>query len=349
MPFKKKSTVERIGDLTKIINSKDFLLRINSEVISSGISYYIGLALGPLGLPAAAISDFVMSQTTDYIAHRMNINGKLILEAIIDALRGRKADVIYHNVGEFWTGIKEDGLGKGAIIEISGLISPYAPLIPAHPMSRPGYSVEGWENLGELETENTEEYDVRDGIIYGDRVVRLPKSKSNKYYAGLYNHDYGISNVSIPLLVDSKLVNSKKNELSDLWKDKFSMGRFVRLKGCLIEQQNFYSTFVAQVPEKCRNLPSYTLEVLEIMESYAPKGVTHVAISVSWENRKKEEKMLTHYLNIQDLGELKRADELLDIPREKHDILFDYDDLKETGSRKTEILEYNELLRNWLD
>ena len=195
MPLKPKPKIERIKDLRDIIKTEDFLKNAASKLACGGISYFIGLIIGPVSI--------FSSQVTDYAVHKLMGTCKSFENDLIEILLGKSADGKFLNVGEFWTGIKKEGLKRGAIIEVSGLLSPYAPFIPAHPMSRPGYTIEGWESLGELETEDTEEYDVRDGIIYGDRVVRLSKTKNKKYYAGLYSHDYGISNISIPLLVDS--------------------------------------------------------------------------------------------------------------------------------------------------
>lgn len=341
MPIKPKPKIERIRDLTTVIKSEDFWKSTASKLACGGVSYFIGLIIGPASI--------FSSQVTDYAVHKLMGTCKSFESDLFEILLGKHSERKFRNVGEFWTGVQKERLEQGAIIEVSGLLSPYAPFIPAHPMSRPGYTIEGWELLGELETEDTEEYDVRDGIIYGDRVVRLSKTRNKKYYAGLYNHDYGISNISIPLLVDSSIVNKKKSGLSNLWKDRFTRGRFVKLKGNLIKILNFYSTFINQVPEKYRNLPSYALEVGEIIESYEPKGVTHIAISVSWQNRKREEKMLTHYFNVQDLDQLKLANELIDVPREKHEILFDYDDLRVKNRMRKKIPEYNELLRDWLE
>ena len=341
MPLKPKPKIERIRELKDIIKTKDFWEKTTSQLICGGISYFIGLIIGPASI--------FSSQVIDYAVHKLMGTTKSFEFDLFEMLSGKRPARSFSNVGAFWTGIEKGDLEQGAIIEVAGLLSPYAPFISAHPLSRPGYTIEGWESLGELGTEDTEEYDVRDGIIYGDRVVRLSKTRNNKYYAGLYDHDYGISNISIPLLVDSCIINRKKSHLSDLWKDKFSTGRFVRLKGNLIKIHNFYSSFINQIPEKYRNLPSYGLEVGEILESYEPKGVTHIAVSVSWQNRKREEKMLTHYFNVQNVDQLKLANELLDVPREKYRILFDYDDLKVKKRMQKGIPEYNELLRDWLE
>ena len=59
--------------------------------------------------------------------------------------------------------------------------------------------------------------------------------------------------------------------------------------------------------------------------------------------------MLTHYFNVQDLDQLKLAYDLLDVPRGKYNILFDYDDFRIANSLRKKIPEYNELLRDWLD
>ena len=173
----------------------------------------------------------------------------------------------YIGVGDFWAKILQhmtDFKDEKPLIEVFGLLSPYGPLTPAHPMSRPGYSVEGWEALGELETEDTEEYDTHDGFIYGDRVIRLSQPRHQRFYGGLYDPYFGISNVSLPLYLDQCVFNPKKPQLAELkemWQYPTVGGKIVRIKGRLLEIPNFYMQFIPQLPEQFCTLPSFGLEV----------------------------------------------------------------------------------------
>jgi len=68
-------------------------------------------------------------------------------------------------------------------------------------------------------------------------------------------------------------------------------------------------------------------------------------------NKKHEERMLTHYFNIQNLTQLKFVDSLLQIERDKHkeNMIFDYDGLKYLNPKLRKLLpQYNEMLREWL-
>lgn len=168
-------------------------------------------------------------------------------------------DARYPSVSEFWARVVRDGLDTDALVEMSGLLCPYGPLMPAHPMSRPGYIVEGWDVIGDLGVEDTEEYDTRDGFIYGDRVIRLSSARQRKYYAGLYDAYFGIANVSLPLYVDERLVRSEKLELDRLWKYSITAGRIVKLKGRLRRIANYYAQFAGQLPTQYCTLPSFGL------------------------------------------------------------------------------------------
>ena len=240
---------------------------------------------------------------------------------------------------------------QNALIEILGLLSPYGPLMPAHPMSRPGYTVEGWERMGDLGAENTEDYDTRDGIIYGDRVIRLATTRNGKFFAGLYDPYYGISNVAIPLYVDQAIVKSRKTGLKELWKQPMIGGTIAKLKGRVKQIPSFYSQFVEQVPSQYRMLPSYGLEVFEVKELNEARGVTHMAVSVGWEKRN-EERLRTHYFNVQDKKQFEIAEALLDDGRKSHSksLLFNYDDLACYSPKwRHRIPKYNDMLKPWLE
>ena len=129
---------------------------------------------------AADIADKLTGRVLEYTLRRFTHlyeEGEVTLSEVF----GRTIpDMKYQGVGEFWAKVHRNKMEKGSLVEISGLLSPYGPLMPAHPMSRPGYTVEGWAAMGDLCAEDTEEYDTRDGFIYGDRVIRLstPRKKN---------------------------------------------------------------------------------------------------------------------------------------------------------------------------
>lgn len=321
------------------------------EIIPKGASFGVSIIATPVG---GEITGKVTKRVLRYMLRRfahIYEDGEVKLTEVF----GREIpDQRYPGVGDFWAKALNHGLSNDALVEVRGLLSPYGPLMPAHPMSRPGYTVEGWEALGELETEDTEEYDTRDGLIYGDRVIRLSQPRHQKYYAGLYDPYFGISNVSIPLYLDQRVFDPKKPELRELkesWQYPMIGGRIVKVKGRLREISNFYAQFVPQFPEQYCTLPSFGLEVFKIEILPEPDGVTHMAVSVSWEKRD-EERMLTHYFNVQDRRQFETAEELLERGRDNHSksLLFNYDDLACFSPEwKHRLPKYNEMLRPWLE
>lgn len=81
------------------------------------------------------------------------------------------------------------------------------------------------------------------------------------------------------------------------------------------------------------------------------EGVTHMAVSVSWE-RREEERMLTHYFNVQDRRQFETAEELLERGRENHtkSLLLNYDDFACFSPEwKHRLPKYNEMLIPWLE
>jgi len=317
------------------------------ELIPKGTGFAVGL----VGIPGAGeIAGRLTKRVLEYTLRRFtHLYEKG--EASLSEVFGRTIpDMRYQGVGDFWAKVERDKLAPNSLVEISGLLSPYGPLMPAHPMSRPGYTVEGWEAIGDLGAEDTEEYDTRDGFIYGDRVIRLSTSRNNKYYAGLYDPYFGISNVSIPLYVDQSAISAKKIDMQALWKHPMTGGNIVKLKGRLKVIPNFYTQFTNQLPAKYRNLPSFRLEVFEVKPLTGPNGVTHMAVTVSWKKRY-EERMITHYFNVQDKRQFIAAEGLLEDERDKNSksLLFNYDDLTcFSPNWKHKIPEYNEMLRPWL-
>lgn len=331
------------------------------ELVTRGVGFGVVIVAGPLGVEIARKGTTrVLRYMLGRFAHIYE-DGELKLTEVV----GREIpDQRYSGVGEFWTKVVGHGLENDALIEITGLLSPYGPLTPAHPMSRPGYTVEGWEAMGKLETEDTEEYDTRDGFIYGDRVLCLSRPRHQKYYAGLYDAYFGISNVSIPLYVDEIAFRPRRHELRqlrELWQYPMSGGRIVKVKGRLRNIPNFYAQFVSQpsvkssepyrLPEQYCSLPSFGLEVFKIEVLPEPQGVTHMAISLCWD-KKGDERLLTHYFNVQDRAQFEKAEQLLERGRQSHtkSLLFNYDDLAcFSPSWKHKLPEYNEWLRPWLE
>lgn len=317
--------VMKDSDIQLMTNLTGFLLSINNPI---------------LGFFTSQIMCFILRNFKNIIS-----GGELF-----EAVKGIRREKEYSSVGQFWTEIENDKLEHGTLIEITGLLSPYAPLVPSHPLSRPGYTVEGWESMGDLDTKDTEDYDLQDSLLYGDRIIKLPVSPSKKYYAGLYDYNYGLSNVGLPLYVDTTFTSTKKYGLDTLWKYHYSIGRFVKIKGNLIKLENPYKNFAKQLPKDCIKRQNFGLEVTDMILSENPKGVTHISASVVWFDKEKNEKMLAHYFNVQNLKQLKLADFLLQEERDSNikNLAFDYDDLKYLHPKYIKVIpKYNEMLRDW--
>lgn len=318
------------------------------ELIPLGTGFAVSLVGGPLGGLAAKQG---IKNVLRYLIHRFTHVYESGEVKLIDIITRTIPDARYTGVADFWANVVRDALDTDALVEISGLLSPYGPLMPAHPMSRPGYTVEGWNALGNIEAEDTEEYDTRDGFIYGDRVIRLSKPRVKKYYAGLYDVYFGIANVALPVYVREELVKSTKHELSDLWKHSMATGRAVKLKGRLMRIKNYYEQFAGQLPTEYCTLPSFGLEVSEVEASRVPNGITHISATVSW-RRRTEERMLTHYFNVQDRNQFSVAEQDLEETRGNHrkSLLFNYDDIACLSPEwRYKVPEYNEMLRPWLE
>jgi hypothetical protein len=326
--------------------------RVGADISLALVPVGAGYAISLIAPDAVSItSDIVFPYVLEWVIRKFT----QILESgevqLSEVLGKTIPDARYQSVAEFWCAIDRDGLDTGALIEISGLLSPYGPLIPAHPMSRPGYTMEGWNAVGDLGAENTEAYDSRDAFIYGDRVIRLSRPRFGMYYAGLYDAYFGIANVALPLYVDRSLVKQAKHELDGLWKNPMVAGRVVKLKGRLKRITNYYSQFTKQLPPEYCTLPSFGLEVFEIETSREPDGVTHVSASVSWEKRAAES-IITNYFNIQDKRQFGVSEEALEKTRNKHknSLLFNYDDIACLSPEWRYILpKYNEMLKPWLE
>jgi hypothetical protein len=258
-------------------------------------------------------------------------------------------------VSEFWAIHVPPGISRieqGISIQIDlGVLLPYGPLIPAHPLCRPAYSPQGWDlvdsNRG-LRTGGTPDYDVLDNLLYADRVIRVPPHK-NKYYAGLYDHHYGLSIVGFPLLIDEAIVK-KHPDLLLMWQiGKHATGLPARVQGNLQQVETDYPR-LELIPKQYRGLPSYGLEVTKIELLKLGPGVTHGAAPVDWLWRGREQE-LAHYFNLQDLHQFEYVEAMLDSMRKRHSkrLLFDYDDVSVWKKGGRRIPEYNGMLKNWFD
>lgn len=334
---------DTLGKTLKKVPWSRFIADASLELVPRGIGFGVALTgAGVLGEPVVSATERVLEFTLRKFS-RVYEAGEVALSEVL----GREIpDMRYGSVSEFWAHEERDHLEHDALVEITGLISPYGPLMPAHPMSRPGYTIEGWQKIGNLETKSTEEYDSRDGFIYGDRVIRLATPRQGKYFGGLYDPYFGLSNVGIPLWIDK----SASAEIQERWKVPMVAGLLATLKGRLKKIPNFYAQFAGQLPGRYCNLPSFGLEVFKIDRIFEPDGITHMAVSVSWDRR--SERMVTHYFNVQDQDQFRVVEELLDQTRDQHktSLLFNYDDFSCLSPEwRRKLPEYNEMLRPWLD
>jgi hypothetical protein len=258
----------------------------------------------------------------------------------------------YSGVNHFWASVHADGWDKlkpadKPIIEITGVLSPFGPLTPAHPKSKPGYSLKGWDVMGNLGVESTEDYDMQDAYIYGDRVIRLSEPRQGKYYGGLYDIYYGESAINLPLYIDKSLISNPKSDLGIAWKSTLGSGMPVTLKGRLYRIKNYYSQCTT-LPKEARRLPAFRLEVFEIKPQNVP-AVTYISASVGWE--REGERVIAHYFDMQDKTEFNGAEQRLEATREKHThLLFNYDDLAcNLPDWSHRYPFYNEMLKPWLE
>jgi len=326
--------------------------RIGTDAALGLVSLGTSIAVSPMANLAGAMAvELVAEQLLEYMVCRFT-NVYESGEFKFSEFLGRTLpDARYSSVAEFWAKISKQGLPDNALIQISGLLSPYGPLMPANPMSRPGYYMEGWNAIGNLGVSSTEEYDAQDGFIYGDRVIRLSQPRNKKYYAGLYDAYYGIANVGLPLYVDEGVAKSPKHGLFELWNLHNHPGKVVVIKGRLKKLTSYYAQFAGQLPEQYCTLPSYGLEVFSIESSREPDGVTHISTSVSWA-RANDERLITTYFDVQNPQQFELAEQELEAYRSKHKkrLLFNYDDLACLSSRWRYMLpQYNEMLKPWLE
>ncbi|GEM_PF-5168454 len=353
-PSKRKKTLIRqkyqdsFADTLKKIPLNKFTVEAALEVIPASISNAVSLVADEtIGVATGVIAYHTLDWMISTFTHVYE-TGEARLSTIFG---GTIPDATYNSVSEFWAKVEQHGLSHGALIEITGLLSPYGPLTPSHPMSRPGYSIGGWKKMGDLKADSTEEYDNMDALIYGDRVIRLSKPRYNTYYAGLYDVYYGLANVAIPLYLDTRHTRHFYQwGLPELWKLPLVGGKIVTLKGRLRKISNYYSQLKKEVPSKYRMLPSYGLEVFEITYMHESDGITHISASIGWDEEN-QERMMTNYFNIQDRQEFSVSEHLLEKTRKQKTnlLLFNYDDVSCLSKEwKHKLPKYNELLQPWL-
>jgi len=357
-----------------VVERRRFVRRVLPRTMVRIVGASSGFAASGATGPAAPVVSWATEKLLHWtIGHFSDVYREGI-GTLFDRELGGRDKLNYDGVSQFWTWIERDlarvlsgrqltfrhvpsfweyiGMSQkekqkfGIPITLTGLFSPYGPLTPAHPMSRPGYSIQGWENMEGLETEDTEEYDVQDAVIYGDRVLRLARPDKQVYYGGLYDAEFGISNVALPLFINQTQIKGKhKGDLHELWREEMSIGVWARIHGNLIAMENFYSV-IQQTPDEYKHLPSFGIEVVKLERWERPQGFTHVSASVAWE-RSHRDKMLAHYFNAQDATEFKRAEQLLQQAREINVrvLQFDYDNEKYLSGRwKRDLPKYNQML-----
>lgn len=270
----------------------------------------------------------------------------------------------YGDVGEFWSlGVDGHAAGDEARVKVTGLLLPYGPFIPAHPLDRPGASMDGWDFVGDLSVDDTEEYDAVDAAIYGDRVLRIcePDLTPDKcYFGGLYGHFYGRSDVALPLLLPTQVLEKNSIDPASVWRQLCFRGWLVRLDGVLKQIPSFYEAYYeAAANNKERKVPpdllrkgrypNFALEVRKIDFRQPGAGVTHIAASVAWKGRSGKERAQTAYFNAQEASEWQKCERSLDARRGSITRLWlDYDDVNYMTPRARERLpQYNALLRRW--
>lgn len=239
-------------------------------------------------------ADFATGFTASMVMQKMLLFTLCKFTSIYESGEIRLSEIVgrmipeqrYLGVQHFWVNAQQDGWydikkNEHPLIEISGVLSSFGPLTPAHPKSRPGYSLEGWDYMGDLSVSDSDEFDTQDDFLYGDRVIRLSSPRQGKFYAGLYDMYYGSSDFCLPLYIDQSIMINKKAGLSHLWQDHLMPGTPVTIKGRLIKTSNYYGQF-ADLPEEARNLPSFGVEVFEVKPLNIPT-VTYISAGVGWD------------------------------------------------------------------
>ncbi len=276
----------------------------------------------------------------------------------LEIAAGLRSDARFEDVERFWLdGVDGHRIAADSRVRVSGLLMPYGPLTPAHPLQRPGASLEGWEAVGDLKVGNREAYDALDAIIYGDRVVRMSGSAHGKYYGGLYGYRFGRSDVALPLLIDAIALDRAR--LTDMWSTVGCQGVVAEVTGTLRQMNSYYVVYYnMRARELDRDLsghlysyPNFGLEVDQIrVAARQPRGVTHISASVTWRSgRGYPERTVTEYFDCRNGSEWSTCEVDLNAARRRR-LVLDYDDLRYlTRELKADLPVCNEFLRNWVD
>jgi hypothetical protein len=116
------------------------------RLIPKGASIGVSIVATPVG------GEFVGAATKRVLRYMLRRFAHIYEDGefkLTEFLRREIPDFRYASVGDFWVRIAKQDLTRfdfekeKPLIEVFGFLSPYGPLMPAHPMSRPGYTVEG--------------------------------------------------------------------------------------------------------------------------------------------------------------------------------------------------------------
>lgn len=182
----------------------------------------------------------------------------------------------YDGAEDFWyRGIEADRLKDGALVRITGVLSPMAPFMPSHPRAKPGYSAAGWETVSQRLNAFLKQhrypapddplegsgYDAMDLVVWGDAVVRPKEMARKKVYAGLYNI-YGKSFECVPVFLD--LSDSRQSKALDQLNWPKRPGAIVELTGSIRFMPSYYASMGMALPIETPELPCYCIEATKI-------------------------------------------------------------------------------------
>lgn len=116
----------------------------------------------------------------------------------------------FESVSDLWyRGVDSQHIAVASKVKIRGVVSLYAPLVPAHPRSRPGRQVNTWiESRGA-----TDAFSTKNFILWGDGVLVPPTSRSKRAVLGLFDKYGLVGFASMPLIID--LSRPKMREIYD--------------------------------------------------------------------------------------------------------------------------------------
>jgi hypothetical protein len=170
----------------------------------------------------------------------------------------------YTSVSDFWYRGIDAGLSESsAKVEIQGSITLYTPLVPGHPRSRPGRSVQTWvKNRGQSLDFTTESF-----VTWGDGVISLPEANNSKAIIGMYDQ-YGLAGLAaVPLILD--LSNKQQNETYSKLKLGHPRSLSARVTGRLVDfpysvTEDFGILPIGELMQGSIKLPNYVVEVFNI-------------------------------------------------------------------------------------